>query len=140
MKWLYHIPHVWDAPTDRHVWEDVYLQPESAPNGTPSLWLTVDALGDPKIPEHGSDRAEFRMESLAKLGDGDWHINESHILVRSVDFNFAELLDWAYFWLRETGFPCSELMLAPIERFANTNDHASAVSVLKSNMNENEER
>ena len=33
MKWLYHIPHVWDTQTERHVWKDVYLLPDSAPDG-----------------------------------------------------------------------------------------------------------
>ena len=140
MKWLYHIPHVWDAPTDRHVWEDVYLLPESAPDGMPSLWVTVDALGDPTVPEHGSDRAEFCAESLVTLGDNDWHINETNMLVRPIDFNLAELLDWVRIWLRETGFDCTDLIATPIEMFANTNDHASLVSALKSNMNENGDR
>ena len=135
MKWLYHIPHVWDTSTDRHVWEDVYLLPDAASDGTPSLWLTIDALGDPEVPEHGSDRAEFRAESLAKLGDADWHIHESSMVVRAVDFNLAELLEWVHVYLRETGFDCAGLTHAAIERFAATNDHASVVAALKTGTN-----
>jgi len=134
MKWLYHIPHVWESPKERHVWEDIYLLPVDAPPDTESLWLTIDALGDPAVPEHGSERGEFRDESLVKLGDADWHIDATDMIVRAVDFDMDELLGWVRVWLAETGFECSELVPAPVERFSNTNDHATLVASLKAGM------
>ena len=91
MRWLYHIPHVWESRTDRHVWEDVYLLPESAPDGTTAICLTIDALGDPNNPSHGSSRAKFRSEALKKLGDSEWHVDETDLLIRALDMSLIHI-------------------------------------------------
>ena len=132
MKWIYYIPHEWDSPDDRQVWEDVYLLPDAAPEGTKSLWLTIDALGDVTNPEHGSDRAEFQSAALEKLGDADWHIDEADMIVRATDFDFPELLDWIKVWLHENDFECLELQPGPRERFAGSNNHISTIDELAS--------
>lgn len=44
MKWKYYIPHVWESPESRTVWEDVWLLPEDGSNDGKSYWFTLNAL------------------------------------------------------------------------------------------------
>ncbi|GAC1463068.1 MAG: hypothetical protein NVS2B14_10990 [Chamaesiphon sp.] len=130
MNWKYHIPHLWNAP--REVWEDVYLLPDNPNYQEESIWLTIDALGDVSEPTHGSERAEFQEFAFSKLGDKSFWINGSDMIVRARDFNKEKLLDWVKVWLRETGFPVSELIETSFDEFASTNDHAMTVNFLHS--------
>ena len=128
MKWKYHLPHEWDRP--RAVWEDVYLKPDVLDYEGPSLWLTVDALGDASDPSHGSDRAEFIREALEKLGDNDHFIDGADMIVRARDFTREELLGWVTVWLEHEGFSVSRLVPAELGEFAGTNEHAQTVAQL----------
>ncbi len=134
MKWFYYIPHVWESSEDRHVWEDVYLLPENSPEGMESVWFTIDALGDVNNPLHGSDRDEFQQQLLARLGTDRWYIAGTDMVVRAVDFNRHELLDYVRIWLEASGLPCSELTKSTFGRFENTNPHAVTVLSLRGAM------
>jgi hypothetical protein len=44
VRWKYHLPHTWNSPEDRTVWEDVYLMPEDGSMKGKSIWFTLDTL------------------------------------------------------------------------------------------------
>jgi hypothetical protein len=134
MKWLYFIPHVWDGPDARATWEDVYLKPLGPDYRGESLWLTVDALGDETIVEHGADRQEFREEALRKLGSMDHWIGDGDMIVRAVDFTRDELLGWVKIWLEHHEFAVTELVEGSRAAFAGTNDHARAIEAAMDRM------
>jgi hypothetical protein len=132
MDWKYFIPHIWER--EREVWEDVYLLPIQSQYDGETLWLTIDALGNVEVPEHGSDRAEFQVEALQKLGDRAFHIDGADILIRAEDFNKQELLDWVRVWLQENGFPVSNLVEGLEDEFRGLAFHADLLSQLKPNL------
>ncbi|MGD9244302.1 MAG: hypothetical protein PVH36_05175 [Desulfobacterales bacterium] len=129
MKWKYHIPHVWER--ERQVWEDIYLMPLDKNWKEGSIHLTIDALGNIENPEHGDEREEFQKEFKEKLEEENYYISGADMIVNSEDFNKKELIDWVIVWLKEQNLPVSELIEAPIEDFAETNEHAKMVSELK---------
>ncbi|XYH97723.1 hypothetical protein ACMHYB_59885 [Sorangium sp. So ce1128] len=126
--WKYCLPHIWDHP--RQVWEDVYLLPDDPGYAGPGLHLTVDAFGNALDPSHGSDRAEFQAEALAQLGDAEFRINGSEMLLRQEDFSREELLSWVRVWLAHNGFPVGQLREVPAEEFAGRVKHASIITAL----------
>jgi len=126
MDWKYFIPHVWEQK--RQVWEDVYLLPIDDHYNGQALWLTIDALGNVEIHEHGSDRANFRDDALRKLGDRPFHIEGTDMLIRAEDFSLAELLDWARVWLRENGLPVIRLIEGTTEDFRGKAFHVDLLS------------
>lgn len=126
MEWKYYIPHVWER--DRQVWEDVYLLPAKGEYVGQALWLTIDALGDVDDPEHGSDRREFQAESLQRLGDRDYYMDGTDMVIRTRDFSKEELLEWALVWLRENGLPAITLIEGSIDEFQGKALHADLIS------------
>ena len=137
MKWRYYFVHRWDRP--RLVWEDIYLAPDMPGYDGPSIWLTIDALGDEQDPSHGSDRAEAKALFLSKLGDQDYHIDGTDMIVRARDFDRAELLRWVRIWLNESGLQVTQLVRGTLEDFAGSNDHAEIVAQLKARYGEAQE-
>jgi len=139
MKWKYHIPHKWESPEARHVWEDVWLMPADPDYSGKSLWITVDALGDVNNPEHGSERAAFQAKALAKLGDNDTWVRYpgdqsdpgTDMIVRVVDFSREELIEWVRFWMMEVGLEVDELVEAPFDDFRGTNTHAIQLAAVR---------
>ncbi len=129
MNWRYHIPSIWHSP--RQVWEDIFLLPDAPDYEGDSIWLTIDALGDPDNPAHGSDRAEFIVEALVKLGNNPFWIDGTDMIVRAVDFDKAELLAWVKIWLTETGLLVDHLIETPLEPFVGTNPMATTLKTLQ---------
>jgi hypothetical protein len=132
MDWLYHIPHVWNSPQDRAIWEDVYLMPSlplAKAEKRTSIWLTVDALGD----ENDDDpfAKEWFGEKKKKLGDRGFVIDKKicDMVVKAAHFNKEELLEWARVFIKEVfADPRPVLYEAPFEAFAGTNRHARTIS------------
>lgn len=146
MKWRYYIPHVWDSPEDRALWEDVYLLPEDGRNDGRSYWFTLNALTfgaagmDSEYPEDPDDplggfggSTLIREVNLRLLGDRDYLITPSLDMVARVDdFNMQELLEWTKIFIRDHfGDPEPELVQCDYENFAGTNPHASEVGRIK---------
>lgn len=105
MKWKYHIPHIWDKPTDRTVWEDVYLMPALGWENKEekmSAWLTVDALRKKPTGEN-PDEMEDYQDALKKLKNHDYVIDRDlcSMIVRTEDFNMEELLGYAKIFIKE---------------------------------------
>jgi hypothetical protein len=100
MRWIYHIPHSWE-PGRRHPWGTVWLKPDGSVPDRPAISLTIDAFGDTSDPAHGSERALFQEEALAKLGGKECWIGGDEMIVNVRDFNRAEFLDWVQVWLRQ---------------------------------------
>src|SRR5689334_18521242 len=105
--WKYCLPHVWDRP--REVWEDVYLLPDDPAYVGPGLHFTVDAFGNVLEPSHGSDRAAFQEEALAKLAGAPFWIDGDQMLLRQEDFSRDELMGWIRVWLEHHGFAVGRL-------------------------------
>jgi hypothetical protein len=130
MKWKYHIPHAWDPATQRMGWAEVWLLPDDPGYNGGSIWLTIDALsGGPDDVEP----AEFRREALQKLGDQDVWVKGSDMIVRVENFDRQEFLQWAKVWLEYTGLKVSELVEAPFEDFAGTNNMARVIKEIRKN-------
>ena len=127
MDWKYFIPHVWEH--ERQIWEDVYLLPLDGRYNGQALWLTVDALGNVEILEHGSDRAEFQSKAQQKLGDRPFHIDGTDMLICSEDFSKAELLDWVRVWLRENGVPVARRIEGTPEDFRGKAFHVDLLGI-----------
>ena len=133
MQWKYHIPH--QAQTGSHsVWEDIYLLPDIEAGETPSIWITIDTLGSLESPDHSWTPEEFQ-DAQALLGDANYHIHETDMLVRGTTFTRSEVVDWAKVWLEHTGFTVTTMVEAPLEEFTETNEHASFVASLKAKLN-----
>ena len=128
--WKYCFPHVWDSP--RQVWEDVYLLPDSDSYTGPGFFLTVDALGNADNPAHGTDRAEFQKEALAKLGTAEYFIDEGEMIVRREDFTKKELLAWVRVWLEHHGLSVRGLREAPSSEFVGAIDHDTLIAKIRS--------
>jgi hypothetical protein len=126
MNWKYYIPHLWHQ--ERQVWEDIYLLPIDSRYDGKAIWLTIDALGNVEVPEHGSDRAESRSEALEKLGSRAYYIDGTDMLIRTEDFSKKELLDWVQVWFRENGLPVAELIEGSAEEFRGKAFHADLES------------
>jgi len=147
MKWKYYIPHVWNSPDDRTLWEDVWLLPE---DGSPedgckagkSYWFTLNALSfgaagidgeyphDPDDPFGGfAGSPAIRAINLRLLGDRDYFI--THLLdmvARVEDFNLPELLDWTRVLIKDHfGDPDPELVPGAYDEFGGTNQHANEI-------------
>lgn len=119
MKWKYYIPHVWESPEARTIWEDVWLLPDSPPRETRSYWFTLDALG----PANSNDPylQEWRQYHEAKLGDRDYLITDVlDLLIPVQDFNLHELLEWTKFFIQvHFDDPEPELVLGTFDEFSN---------------------
>ncbi len=134
MRWKYYIPHIWNQATT--LWEDVYLLPDVEPKPPRSIWLTVDAVG---TPEDGIEEYERKR---GELGDRDFLISDSdrtNMLVRGDSFTKEKLLHWASIWLKDSGFPVTELIEGSAQDFAGTNSHAEIVAALKDSIGETNE-
>lgn len=143
MRWKYYIPHAWDSPEDRTVWEDVWLLPEDGSNDGQSYWFTLNALSfgaagiDGEYPYDPDDPFGFgaahaqavRETNLKLLGEKDYFITPLLDMVARVDnFNMQELLEWTRLFIRvHFGDPEPELVLAEYEEFVGTNRHASEI-------------
>ena len=130
MRWKYYIPHTWDPPSLRVPWAEIWLLPDDPNYKGKSIWLTIDALGDPSDPTHGSERAEFQRDALKKLGSKDLWIDGSDMIVRVRDFNKKEFLNFVKVWLNEVGLSVTELREAPFEDFKGTNQMAEIAEIL----------
>ncbi len=126
MDWKYHMPHVWRTP--RVEWEDVWLMPAKPGYTGPSVWLTVDALGDPTDTTRSPEKAELYEEALRKLGDLDYHIKDADMIVRAKDFSKSELLDWIRICLKAKGFEVDRLIEGTREEFYGTNQQADMIA------------
>lgn len=123
MDWKYYIPHLWDR--EREVWEDIYLLPvEDIGYDGKALWLTINALGD---VDSVSERAEMQAEFLNQLGDRDYYIDGTEMIVKAIDLSKMELLEWVRVWLREHRLPISNLIEAPVEEFRHKAMYADLV-------------
>lgn len=142
MKWKYYIPHVWESPESRTVWEDVWLLPEDGSNDGKSYWFTLNALRfgaagiegeypqDPDDPLCGFGGSELVREmNLRLLGDKDYFITPLLDMVARVDdFNLHELLEWTILFIKDHfGDPEPELVQGDYEDFAGTNRQASEI-------------
>lgn len=142
MKWKYYIPHVWESPEDRTLWEDVWLLPDDGRNGGKSYWFTLNALTfgaagidgeypqDPDDPLVGFGGSKLVKEmNLGLLGDRDYFITPKLDMVARVDnFNLHELLDWTRIFIRDHFSDAEpELVPADYEDFAGTNNQASEI-------------
>ena len=123
------MPHIWDTP--RQVWEDIYLLPDKSDYDGQALHLTVDALGDPEDPSHGTDQEEFHAEALKKLGSEEFWADDSDMIVRARDFSKAELLEWVKLWLGDQGLRASSFIEAPLSEFEGRTSHASVVAEVR---------
>jgi hypothetical protein len=131
MDWKYYIPHSWDR--EREVWEDIYLLPvEDIGYDGKALWLTINALGD---VDTVSERAEMQAEFLSQLGDRDYYIDGTEMIVKAIDLSKIELLDWVRVWLREHRLPIANLIEAPVEEFRHKAMYADLVVEYREMMN-----
>jgi len=124
MKWKYYIPHVWKTPDDRASWEDVFLMPHSKQKRR-SVWLEVTALGEEPQKKDKEDFEDYQ-DSLKKLGDQDYYLNKKTccMLVRAVDFNMRELLEYTKIFLKIM-FKDKKVVLeeSDYKDFQGTHDH-----------------
>jgi len=142
MKWKYYIPHKWDSPEERTLWEDVWLLPEGGRNDGKSYWFTLNALTfraagiDDEYPEDPDDplcgfggSQAVREMNLRLLGDRDYFITPLLDMVARVDdFNLRELLDWTTIFIKDHfGDPAPSLVEGSYEEFARTNKHAEEI-------------
>lgn len=141
MKWKYYIPHVWESPESRTVWEDVWLLPEDGSNEGKSYWFTLNALTfgaagiegeypeDPNDPFGSGTSALVREMNLQLLGDKDYFITPLLDMVARVDnFNLHELLEWTRLFIRDHfGDAEPELVPGDYEDFSGSNSQASEI-------------
>lgn len=142
MKWKYYIPHVWESPESRTVWEDVWLLPEDGSNEGKSYWFTLNALTfgaagiegeypeDPDDPLCGFGGSQLVREmNLRLLGDRDYFITPLLDMVARIDdFNMHELLEWTKLFIRDHfGDPEPELVQGDYQDFGGANRHASEI-------------
>ena len=129
MKWKYYIPHVWH--TERTTWENVYLLPDSAAYDGRAIWLTVDALGFFEDTLGGSEEEQNRVQAERKLGDREYWIEGTDMIVRASDFTQAELLSWVRVWLQDNGLRVTNLVEASAKEFRGRAFHADWVEQLR---------
>jgi len=134
MKWKYNIPHYWESPEDRTLWEDVYLMPEDGSSNGKSYWFTLDALGSPAggLP-NGEEVFEpadvVRERNLGFLGDREYLITETfYMLIRAENFNQKELLEWAKVLIRDQFGDAEPILVeGSFAEFSDTNNHAAEI-------------
>ena len=141
MKWKYYIPHVWDSPEDRTMWEDVWLLPEDGSNDGKSYWFTLNALTftaagiEGEYPEDPDDPFGFglgervREVNLRLLGDKDYFITSLLEMVARVDdFNRSELLEWTRVFIRDHLNDADPVLVqGAFEDFSGTNNQAAEI-------------
>ena len=142
MKWKYYIPHVWDSPEDRTLWEDVWLLAQDGSNGGKPYWFTLNALSfmadgvEGEYPDDPDDLVGglggfqlVREMNLRLLGDKDYFITPVLDMVARVeDFNMHELLEWTRILIRDhLGDPEPELVEGDFEDFTGANRHVSEI-------------
>ena len=134
MKWKYYIPHYWESPEDRTIWEDVYLMPPDGMSEDKSIWFTLDAISSPPAGLPDGDewfepRDKTRARNLGYLGDREYLITDApDMLIRNEDFNLRELLEWTKVFIRDhLGDPEPVLVEGSFDDFSGTNKHASEV-------------
>lgn len=135
MKWLYYIPHTWDPPEERTVWEDVWLMPEPMREARDksSVWLTVDALGNKPL-EDNPEEMEIYRGWLNRLENADYDIDwdQCHMIVSADNFNMEEFLEYTKIFLREAFNEDNiELIEGTYEDFEGTNEHAGILQALE---------
>jgi hypothetical protein len=118
MNWKYFIAHVWEG--ERTNWEDIYLMP-LAPEYRETLWLSVNGLVFIGEPEGKHEKQDAWIRNiLAKLEPNGYYIDEhlkGEMYVGVPTFSQAELLEYARIYLKELGFPVSELLEGTWEEF-----------------------
>jgi hypothetical protein len=136
MKWLYYVPHVWESPSDRTVWEDVYIMLADSLRDR-SIWLTVagldswiEGVDDPAYYETEGDARRRRNFQLL-----DGHIcyisPVQSMLVDAKDFDLEELLDWTRLYICLTfNDPAPELVPGTHDDFAGSNRHAKITGTI----------
>ena len=134
MNWLYYIPHVWDSPDDRTVWEDVWLLPccPRRAESHSSIWLTVDALG-PYPAKKDKEGTENYFVRLRRLDGRDYIIDLPicNMYVRAANFNLEELLFYTELFILDTfKDPDPRLVPGRFEDFAGTNAHARTIAAI----------
>lgn len=134
MKWKYWIPHYWESPEDRTIWEDVYLMREGVTSDGKSIWFTLDAISSPPagLPDGDQwfeDPKKVRERNLRYLGGRDYLITDApDMLIGAEDFNQRELLEWTKVFIRDhLGDPDPVLIEGSFDDFSGTNKHASEV-------------
>jgi hypothetical protein len=142
MKWKYYIPHVWDSPEDRTLWEDVWLLAQDGSKRGKPYWFTLNALSfmadgidgeypqDPDDPLGGLGGSQLVREmNLRLLGDKDYFITPVLDMVARVeDFNMHELLEWTRILIRvHLGDPEPELVKGDFEDFNGAHSHVSEI-------------
>src|SRR5439155_21764974 len=93
-----------------------------------AIWLTIDALGNVETSEYDSGSDNGRSDALEKLGDRQYYIDGTDMLIRLTDFSKEELLDWVRVWLRENGLPVTNLVEGSASDFRGKAFHADLVS------------
>ena len=109
MDWLCYFAREWDRP--RQAWEDVYILPRGEPELDQALWLTINALGELEDSANYWQGVDFRR-AQASLAGRDFRIDATEMLVRTRDFDRAELLHWTAIWLCEIGLIVDSLVEA----------------------------
>jgi len=113
MKWKYYIPHRWDD--ERYPWEDFWLRPCDPNFVGKNIILTIEALGDTSwVPLSERDEYEHR---LRQIGDEEYFISGTDVIVRGVAFSKEEFLEWVKKWLSDNDFDVDESVEAPFEDF-----------------------
>jgi hypothetical protein len=143
MKWLYYIPHTWEdregKMLEKVCWEDLYLMPDIT-ECHKSIWLTVDGYYPEDTTINGLPWEATWFENEAEkelfLKQGFLIRDEQDMVVKDPEFTKEELLEWAKLFLREIGFTVSELVEAPVGRFAGSNQHVRAVDTAVEAMRE----
>jgi hypothetical protein len=135
MRWLYYIPHLWEDsegnPQEKTTWEDVYLMPDD-PECEKSIWLTVDGYQAEDIvsPDGYIDKKTWFDEGEFEIFQLQGYLirnSRCDMIVSTPEFTKEELLVWTKLFLKEEGYVVTELVEAPVERFAGTNQHAGIV-------------
>ena len=145
MRWSYYIPHVWNSPSDRTTWEDVWLRLEEQAAEGGSLWLTFDAgKTDEEVAGAAAAwqdaRADHPQRDLLgrwlQLDDKEFLITpDLDIWIRQGDFDLPELLDWVRVFIGRFFADLSpELVEGTFEEFADSNQHARTIGGIGANL------
>jgi len=142
MEWLYYIPHVWDSPEDKALWEDVYLMPKKGwkdKKERVSIWLTVDGLGEKPPEDDPYDEMKYYLENIEEIGDKEYVIDRKHcnMLINKKFFNLHELLEYTKIFIKEIFNDQNPILVeGTIEDFAGTNEHAGIVEGIGTRLKE----
>ena len=69
---------------------------------------------------------------MEKLGDKNYVIDGTHMIVSADDFSKLGHLDWCKVWFSEIGLPVDNLIEASLEDFGGTSEHLDFLADLKS--------